>query len=282
VPGDSPDQKRNTYLKMAVQTCRICPLTRFERQSGLGRNTTGRVLILFAARAYVARGSLAILALTTLFAAPRRKRLRIGVHLRRAWQRSEQETRLIRAMLVFSRARQWVALATLLLAVACSQPTVLAPGAIPASEWHTFEGNWSASGTRQTINLETNHRASIFDFTGSLVLTGDRGLGVGFRAKAIGFTDSLTGMQGRSVWTDENGDKVYSELKGEMVGTGKRITGTFLGGTGRFAGVTGEYSFQWKYVVESDDGTLSGRSVDLKGRARVGSAAVPPAGEHSQ
>ena len=46
--------------------------------------------------------------------------------------------------------------------------------------------------------------------------------------------------------------------------------------------MTGEYSFQWEYVIESDDGTLSGRSVDLKGRARFDSAAVAPAGEHGQ
>ena len=81
-------------------------------------------------------------------------------------------------------------------------------------------------------------------------------------------------MQGRCVWTDERGDKVYSELKGELVGTGKRIVGTFLEGTGRFAGVTGEYSFQWQYVVESEDGAVSGRAVDLKGRARFGSTAA--------
>ena len=54
------------------------------------------------------------------------------------------------------------------------------------------------------------------------------------------------------------------------MGTGNRIVGTFLGGTGRFAGITGEYSFQWEYVVESEDGAVSGRAVDLKGRARFG------------
>ena len=135
-----------------------------------------------------------------------------------------------------SLGRRWLALAALLFASACSQPTVPAPGTSPTGEWRTFEGTWSASGTRQTLNLGTNHRASIFDLTGSLLLTGDRGLGVGFRAKAIGFSDSLTGMQGRCVWTDEHGDKVYSELKGEFVATGNHIVGTFLGGTGRFAG----------------------------------------------
>jgi hypothetical protein len=178
--------------------------------------------------------------------------------------------------------RRWVALASLLFAAACSQPTVPSTGIPPTGEWRTFEGKWSASGTRQTLNLDANHRASIFDLTGSLLLVGDRGLGVGFQAQAIGFTDSLAGMQGRCVWTDEHGDKVYSELKGEFVTTGNHIAGTFLGGTGRYAGVTGEYSFQWRFIIESEDGTVSGRAVDLKGRARLGPAAVPPAGEHGK
>ena len=101
-------------------------------------------------------------------------------------------------------------------------------------------------------------------------------MGEGFRAKAIGFSDNLVGMQGRCVWTDEHGDKVYSELKGGWVGTGNRIVGTFLGGTGRFGGISGEYLFQWEYVVESEDGAVSGRAVNLKGQARFGSAAAVP------
>ena len=88
-------------------------------------------------------------------------------------------------------------------------------------------------------------------------------------------------MQGRCVWTDERGDKVYSELKGESVGAGNLIEGTFLGGTGRFVGVSGQYSFRWQYVVESED-VLSGRAVDLKGRVQFTSTAGTPLGEHSK
>ena len=105
---------------------------------------------------------------------------------------------------------------------------------------------------------------------GSLLLAGENTPGVGFRAEIVGFTDSQSGMVGRSVWTDERGDKVFSELKGEWVGTGNRIAGTFLGGTGRYAGATGEYEFQWQYVLTAEDGTVSGRTVGLKGRVRVG------------
>jgi hypothetical protein len=190
---------------------------------------------------------------------------------------------------VFSRVgsvvllgRRCVALIALLFAAACSQPTAPAPAIPSLGEWRTFEGSWSASGTRQTLNLETNHRASTFDLTGSLLLIGERGLGVGFQAQAIGFTDSRTGMQGRCVWTDERGDKVYSELKGEFVASGNRIVGTILGGTGRYAGVTGEYAFRWRFIVESEEGTVSGRAVDLKGWARLGPAAAAPGGEHGK
>ena len=182
---------------------------------------------------------------------------------------------------VVSHGRRWVALVPLLLA-ACSQPTVPPRAVSLPGEYRSFEGTWSASGTRQTLNLETNHRASIFDLAGSLLLIGDQRLGVGFQAQAIGFTDSLAGMQGRCVWTDERGDKIYSELKGEFVATGNHIVGTFLGGTGRYAGVTGEYSFQWRFIVESGDGSVSGRAVDLKGRARLGSAAAAAGGERGK
>jgi len=188
-------------------------------------------------------------------------------------------SRIVSAILL---GRRWVVLAPLLFAAACSQPTTPAPGTASPDEWHTFEGSWSGSGTRQTLNLGTDHRAVIFDLTGSLLLTSDRRLGIGFQAKAIGFSDNLAGMQGRCVWTDERGDKVYSELKGQFLTAGNRIVGTFLGGTGRYAGIAGEFSFQWEYVVESDDGTVSGRSIDLKGRARLGSANATPDREHSQ
>ena len=178
--------------------------------------------------------------------------------------------------------RRLLPLALLLFLVGCNQPSVPRAEIASQNEWHTFRGTWTSSGTRQTLKLDTNHHASIFDLTGSLLLTGDRGLGVGFRAKAVGFSDNLAGMQGRCVWTDERGDKVYSELKGEWVGTGNSIVGTFLGGTGRFAGITGEYSFQWKYVVESEDGTVSGSALNLQGRARFGSTSAAPGGASSE
>jgi hypothetical protein len=169
-------------------------------------------------------------------------------------------------------------LAAFLLAAACRQPGGPVPQTPRAGEWHAFEGTWTAAGTRRTLRLGPDERAAIFELTGSVLLSGAQRPAVGFRAQAIGFSDTRAGMQGRSVWTDERGDTVYSELRGEFVGTGNHIVGTFIGGTGRYAGVTGDYTFQWQYVIDAEDGAVSGRVVDLKGRARFGQAATAPAG----
>ena len=163
-------------------------------------------------------------------------------------------------------------LVALLLTAACGQSGDPAPQTPPADAWLAFEGTWTAAGTRRTLHLGAAHRAAIFELTGSLLLTGAQRPAVGFKAQAIGFSDSRAGMQGRCVWTDERGDMVYSELRGEAVGSGNHIMGTFVGGTGRYAGVTGDYTFQWQYVVDAEDGAVSGRVVDLKGRARLGQA----------
>jgi len=164
----------------------------------------------------------------------------------------------------------WLGVALLLLcASACSGPATEPRAALAPGESRTFEGSWTASGTRRTLPLEDGHQASIINLTGSLLLTGERGLGVGFQGDAIGFSDNKAGGTGQAVWTDERGDKVFSQLRGEPIGTGSKVVGTITGGTGRYAGLMGEYELSWQYVIETDDGTISGRAVGLKGRVTV-------------
>jgi hypothetical protein len=157
------------------------------------------------------------------------------------------------------------------LLVACSQrearPTPV------SGEWLEFGGSWTATGTRRTLELGPERRAAVFDLSGSLQLTGEKRPAIGFKAQAIGLSDSSSGLQGRAVWTDERGEQVSSELRGEMLEGARHITGTITGGTGRFAGVTGEYGFEWQYVLEAEDGSVSGRAIGLTGRARLPPAA---------
>jgi hypothetical protein len=142
-----------------------------------------------------------------------------------------------------------------------------------AGEWLEFSGSWNATGSRRSISLGADRRGSLVDLRGTLLLAGPQRPGVGFRSELIGLVDTATGFVGRSVWTDERGDQVYSELQGEGTADKNHITGTLLGGTGRYAGATGTYAFSWQWVMETDDGALQGRAVDLKGRVKPGAGA---------
>jgi len=139
-----------------------------------------------------------------------------------------------------------------------------------SAEWREFEGSWNAAGTRRTIPLGAGRTGSIIDLRGTMLLAGAGRPGVGFRADVIALVDSETGLVGRGVWTDERGDQVFSELKGEGTKERNRIAGTILGGTGRYAGATGTYEFAWQFVIESEDGSIQGRAAGLKGRYRLG------------
>lgn len=157
----------------------------------------------------------------------------------------------------------------------CASAALLAMGAMQArgdDGWRDFEGSWSASGTVHIIELGGARKASLADFSGTLLLSGPSRPGVGFRGEALALSDTETGMVGRAVWTDENGDQVFSELAGGGPAKGSKVNGTFIGGTGRYAGATGSYEFTWQYVLSAEDGTVQGRATGLKGRVRAGSS----------
>jgi hypothetical protein len=165
---------------------------------------------------------------------------------------------------------------------ACSPETPSADGVPAGSGWSEFQGTWTAAGSRHVIRLGGDRQASVSNLSGSVMLTGPSRPGVGFRAEAVVLNDSATGMVGRSVWTDERGDQVYSELKGEGTATGNRIAGTILGGTGRYAGASGSFEFSWRFVLESEDGVVQGQSIGLKGRVRIEAPANRTSAERSR
>jgi len=171
-----------------------------------------------------------------------------------------------------------LALLALLLVSACGEPAKGPESAQPTGEWRTFEGTGTATGRRQTLQMGPDRKVSIVNLTGSLLLVGEQRLGQGFRAEMIGYSDSLKGGTGWCVWTDSRGDQVFGEFRGGRIGTGSRFTGTLLEGTGRYAGVTGEYEFEWQYVVDEEDGTIQGRITGLQGRFRRNAPPPSPPG----
>jgi len=157
------------------------------------------------------------------------------------------------------------------LAAVASAPAGEPPATSSPSQ--SFTGTWSAAGRRYTIAVEGERAASIVEVSGAVTLADGDGLSRGFRGQAIGFDDGEGRSAARCVWTDEKGDQLYSRLEGDALQGGRRFLGTITGGTGRYAGAEGEYSFTWQYVVPDEDGRIQGRAVGLAGRIRPGNAA---------
>jgi hypothetical protein len=192
----------------------------------------------------------------------------------RRHDREPQRSVGVRRAFARRSGRRIVVLTIAIVAAACG-PTVEPPKAsMSAGEWREFEGSWNAAGSRKTIPLGAKRRGALIDLSGSMLMAGPGRPGVGFRSEVIALVDSETGLVGRSVWTDENGEQVFSEIKGEGTAAKNRITGTFLGGTGRYAGATGSYEFSWQFVIEAEDGSIQGSAVGLKGRVRRGEPAT--------
>jgi hypothetical protein len=166
-----------------------------------------------------------------------------------------------------------VLVATMLAAVGAVPP---APGAAEDSEWHAFSGTWTAAGRRQDIALGSDRRASVADYSGSLMLSGTARPALGFRVEAVVLNDSATGLIGRAVWTDDTDSHVYSELRSEASPAGNRIVGTFIGGSGRYQGATGTYAFSWRFLLETEDGVVQGQSTEFSGKVRIPSTPNGP------
>jgi hypothetical protein len=156
-------------------------------------------------------------------------------------------------------------------AIAARSPAPV-PQAAEAGAWRSFEGTWSASGERQALPTESGRPAATVQLSGAVALTTGVGLSHGFRGEVIGFDDGAGLIVGRGVWTDERGDRIFSALKGDALASGRRVAGTMTGGTGRYAGITGEYTLEWQYVVEAEAGTIAGRAIGLRGRFRAAGA----------
>jgi len=169
-----------------------------------------------------------------------------------------------------------VALASLLLMTACGRAPRTSLSLPGSEEWHEFQGTWTAAGSRTIMRLGGDRLASIAHFEGSLLLAGASRPGVGFRSEAILLNDSVTGLVGRAIWTDDKGDQAFSELRGGGTATDNKIVGTFMGGTGRYSGATGTYEFSWRFLLETEDGTVQGQSIGLNGRIRVDSPGKTP------
>jgi hypothetical protein len=176
--------------------------------------------------------------------------------------------------------RRGLALAGVVTVVACAMvradgpparllaTTAAAASQSTAAPWRSFSGRLTASGRMETVLHEDGGVASTVRLTGTLVIVDGDGLSRGFQVDALGFDDGSGAGIGRAVWTDDRGDRLFSRLTGVATQSGRRSEGTFTGGTGRYAGLTGTYAFTWQYVMPGEPGVIQARATSVSGRVR--------------
>ncbi len=131
-----------------------------------------------------------------------------------------------------------------------------------------FEGRWEVVGKAMKIDLGAARTVSIAKFEGAVVLEGNvQGLARGFRAACVGMQDQSTGGAGRCVWKDRFDDEIWSEIESRSTGSSRSSHGKFVGGTGKFEGIEGEFTFDWVYMTPAnEEGVVRGYSTRVSGR----------------
>jgi hypothetical protein len=142
-----------------------------------------------------------------------------------------------------------------------------------AAESGEFRGGWIANGTRTPFPFGEGRQIFTFRIAGHVNLQTALGKKKDYWSECIGLADSVTGITGRCVWKDLAGSEIYLTLQSDRLQQGSRVTGTFVGGTGPFSGISGDLSFTWSSVISLTDAegvvSVTGQTGNLGGRYRV-------------
>ena len=147
----------------------------------------------------------------------------------------------------------------------------------PAAEpgWTPFEASLSASGQRQVLEAGPLE-ASTTHLSGSFAVRRGEGLRKGFRGEALVYGDGREVGVGTLVLTDDHGDQVFCSLVGDATREGAQVRATIRGGSGRYEGVEGDFTFLWRFLVKTSEGEVSGFAEKVEGRFRLPAAAPKP------
>lgn len=155
----------------------------------------------------------------------------------------------------------WVSAMTIGLAL------LLFTGSAMAGREGSFDGTWNASGTYQPLDFAQGREVFTFRLSGHVNLKTEIGEVADLWSECAGLWDARTGSATRCVWRDPGGENAaYCILEGRLVEEGVRVTGQFVGGTGKLKGLTGNLSFTWTSVFRNhSDNILTGHTENLSG-----------------
>jgi hypothetical protein len=133
----------------------------------------------------------------------------------------------------------------------------------------TFAARWVVTGTWRGMALGEDREIILAELGGRLDVAADGGVITDFASRCLVFSDEVTGGIARCRWRHPSGDEAFSEIEGGILVAGGPVRGRFVGGTGRYVGLAGEFGFDsWSALyIERQDRTSEhyergGRSID--------------------
>jgi hypothetical protein len=119
-----------------------------------------------------------------------------------------------------------------------------------------FTARWVVTGEWRGLGLGAAREVLVADLGGRLDVTpGGSGPIVDLATRCLVLWDSSSGAAGRCRWRHPSGDEIFGEVEGDLLAAGKPVVGRFVGGTGRYAGITGEFRFdKWdSFLLDRED-----------------------------
>lgn len=142
-----------------------------------------------------------------------------------------------------------------------------------AADSGEFKGGWIANGTRTPFPFDDGRQVFTFKLGGHVNLQTTIGKKKDYWAECVGLADSTTGVIGRCTWKDLSGPEIYLTIQSDKLQQGSQVTGTIIGGTGPFKGISGELAFNWLSVITQTDAegivNVTGQTKNLGGSYRT-------------
>jgi len=140
------------------------------------------------------------------------------------------------------------------------------------------EGTYSATeyicGTVKVVPMGEKRFYLSYEYMGVLVSDTGKGFIHNMSVHGIGSLHGVKGMveqeSGIEVYNDPDGDKVFQTYKGTggKLGVHTEGVGTFVGGTGKYTGITGDRKWSYTKLHPAAEGTFQG-IVKIKGNYKL-------------
>ena len=159
----------------------------------------------------------------------------------------------------------------LVLSVVAVALTVCVAAGGARAEAGSFESTWDITGSARQLEFGPRRMLRTVRHTGTITFRSGVGLVGTVMTSCIGLNDTAKPDIGRCTWVTQDDEKIFSELTGSLpsgLETGS-ARGTFVGGTGRFAGVTGSYSIEWVARPSLEPDAFGAQTVRMSGSWRT-------------